>query len=69
MSIERVQGRVKWYDPRKGFGFATPQVDGMDVFIAAASLPPGVNKLNEDQTISYIVETSRKGPRAACVQV
>src|ERR1700738_1049312 len=37
-------GRVKWYDPEKGFGFLS-QEEGEDVYIRSSALPAGVGAL------------------------
>ena len=32
------QGKLKWFDPKKGYGFITPDDDSKDVFLFGFSL-------------------------------
>jgi CspA family cold shock protein len=61
-------GRVKWYDPAKGFGFLTRD-DGGDVFVAKAALPAGVEELKPGQRVDFGVVESRKGDQALSVKL
>ena len=55
-------GRVKWFDPDKGFGFVTNPGDD-DVFVGTQVLPDGVEELHQGQTIEYEFAAGRKGPQ------
>jgi CspA family cold shock protein len=59
-----VEGQVKWYDPKKGFGFVA--VDGSkDVFIHRSVLArEGINELAEGQRIHMKVVPGAKGLEA-----
>ena len=61
---EEVEGHVKWYDPKKGFGFVA--VDGSkDVFIHRSVLArEGINELAEGQRIHMKVVPGAKGLEA-----
>jgi len=61
---EEVDGQVKWYDPKKGFGFVA--VDGSkDVFIHRSVLArEGINDLPEGQRIRMKVVPGAKGLEA-----
>ena len=55
-------GRVKWFDPDKGFGFVTnPGHD--DDFVGTQVLPDGVEELHQGQKIEYEFAAGRKGPQ------
>ena len=43
-------GKVKWYDPEKGFGFIT-QDEGEDVYVRASVLPEGLTELKPGQRV------------------
>ena len=38
--MAKVQGKVKWFDPRKGYGFITT-ADGKDVFVHQSNVETG----------------------------
>ncbi|MDI3315408.1 MAG: cold-shock protein [Mycobacterium sp.] len=61
-------GKVKWYDPEKGFGFLS-QEDGEDVYIRSSALPPGVEGLKAGQRVEFGVATGRRGPQALSVKL
>jgi cold shock protein len=72
MSTERVvgraQGRVKFFNSRKGFGFIKPDDGTRDVFISVNDLTRGVN-LSPDQHVEYVLIESKKGPKATEISV
>ncbi|MBI1273039.1 MAG: cold-shock protein [Alphaproteobacteria bacterium] len=51
-------GKVKWFNPTKGFGFIQPDQGGSDVFVHISALEQaGLNSLNEGQCVSYEMTT------------
>ena len=66
---EEVDGQVKWYDPKKGFGFVA--VEGSkDVFIHRSVLArEGINELAEGQRIHMKVVPGAKGLEAVGVSL
>ena len=67
---ETKTGTVKWFDSKKGYGFITPTEGGTDLFVHHTSLQmDGFKTLNEDQRVSYQMETSDRGPVATNVTV
>ena len=64
---EEVDGQVRWYDPKKGFGFVA--VEGSkDVFIHRSVLArEGINELAEGQRIHMKVVPGAKGLEAVGV--
>jgi CspA family cold shock protein len=60
------KGTVKWFDPRKGFGFIQPDDGSKDVFVHISAVEQsGLGSLTEGQKVAYEVEQSR-GKAAAC---
>ena len=54
----------------KGYGFITPTTGGSDLFVHMSSiLMEGFKTLSEEQTVTYQVGTSDKGPVATNVTV
>jgi CspA family cold shock protein len=62
-------GTVKWFSDDKGFGFITPDDGSQDVFVHHTAInSDGFRTLAEGAKVSYEVESSDKGPKAANVQ-
>ncbi|GIG39272.1 cold-shock protein [Cellulomonas phragmiteti] len=61
-------GTVTFYDADKGFGFATPDAGGEDVFVHAKALV-GATGLSEGDRISFTVAASDRGPQAHDVRL
>jgi len=62
-----LEGKVKWFNPRKGYGFiATP--DGRDVFVHYSSVAgEGFKTLGEGDAVTFDIVEGEKGPRATNV--
>lgn len=61
-----MKGTVKWYNPRKGYGFIERE-EGDDVFVHRTAIPAGTT-LNEGDEVEFEVEESDKGPQATNIQ-
>ena len=62
-------GKIKKLIREKGFGFIS-DTDGRELFFHQNALVEAkFDALNEEQTVSYDVEKSDKGPRAINVRV
>ncbi len=58
------QGRVKWFNDSKGFGFISRE-NGPDVFVHhSAILGDGFRSLSEDQAVEFEVVQGPKGAKA-----
>lgn len=62
-------GRVKWFDDKKGFGFIE-QENGPDVFVHHSSITAsGFKSLQEGDRVTFEIEQGKKGPSAVNVKV
>jgi len=65
---DRIQGRVKWFNEEKGYGFIARDDGGDDVFLHFSALSqPGFKTIAEDAKVEFEVEMGPRGPKAANV--
>ncbi|NBV75465.1 MAG: cold-shock protein [Methylococcaceae bacterium] len=63
MSVQ-VEGKVKWFNDEKGFGFIE-QEGGKDVFVHFSAINgSGRKTLKEGQRVTMEVTSGQKGPQA-----
>ena len=61
-------GKVKWFNPTKGYGFITPDEGDKDLFVHHSSIQgDGYKSLKEEQSVTFDVEDGDKGPQAVNV--
>ncbi|MDQ0271485.1 cold-shock protein [Cytobacillus purgationiresistens] len=61
------QGKVKWFNAEKGFGFIETS-EGQDVFVHFSAIQSeGFKTLDEGQEVSFDVEEGQRGPQASNV--
>jgi CspA family cold shock protein len=59
-----LDGKVKWFNPRKGYGFIAG-ADGRDIFVHYSSISgDGYRTLVEGDTVSFDIVEGEKGLRA-----
>lgn len=61
-------GKVKWFDPAKGFGFLS-QEDGPDVYVHSDALPDGLTTLQNGARVEFGIAQGRRGEQALQVRV
>ena len=58
------EGTVKWFNPRKGYGFIATE-DGQDIFVHYASISgEGYKTLSEGDVVTFDAVEGEKGLRA-----
>jgi len=63
-----LEGKVKWFNESKGFGFIEPDGSGQDVFVHYSSISDnGFKSLKEGDRVSFEVSQGNKGPQASNV--
>ncbi len=63
------EGKVKWFNESKGFGFIEKN-DGGDIFVHFSAIQtPGFKTLAEGQAVSFDVVAGKKGPAAENVKI
>lgn len=60
------EGKVKFFNETKGFGFITPNNGGKDIFVHASGLQ---GNIKENDAVVYEVEEGQKGPNAINVKL
>ncbi|MBU8908696.1 cold shock domain-containing protein [Desertibacillus haloalkaliphilus] len=62
-----MQGKVKWFNAEKGFGFIERE-DGDDVFVHFSAInAEGFKSLDEGQEVEFEIVEGARGPQAANV--
>lgn len=62
-----MQGKVKWFNPEKGFGFIESN-EGGDVFVHFSAIQgEGFKTLDEGQLVEFDVVEGNRGSQAANV--
>ena len=62
-----MQGKVKFFNSSKGYGFIVDDETGDDVFVHVTSLN-GL-KINEGDKVEYIIEEGERGKTATNIQL
>ena len=64
-----LNGKVKWFNPTKGYGFISPDDSTKDVFVHSSAVKDaGLSGLAEGDSITFEVEEGTKGPAAVNLQ-
>ena len=64
-----LNGKVKCFNPTKGYGFISRDDDSKDVFVHSSAVKDaGLTGLAEGEAITFDVEEGAKGPSAVNLQ-
>ncbi|MCZ4124415.1 MULTISPECIES: cold-shock protein [unclassified Streptomyces] len=64
--MAKLNGKIKWFNPGKGFGFITPADGGDDLFVHGKNIEGTVA---DDKAVEYELGDGPKGPHALNVKV
>ncbi|WP_424245657.1 CspA family cold shock protein [Elusimicrobium posterum] len=63
------QGKIKWFNDQKGYGFITPDDGSQDLFAHYQEIQgEGFKTLAEGQSVEFEVANSEKGPKAVNIR-
>ena len=64
-----LNGKVKWFNPTKGYGFISRDDDSKDVFVHSSAVKDaGLRDLADGEAITFEVEEGAKGLSAVNLQ-
>ena len=63
------QGKIKWFDPKKGYGFITPDDGSKDAFLHISALEKAnISQLEVGKAVSYELAEQRGKQSATEIQ-
>ena len=63
------KGKIKWFNPTKGYGFIENEAGGKDVFLHISALEQaGIDSLEEGQAVSFEIGENRGKENAINIQ-
>ncbi len=63
-----IKGKVKWFNPTKGFGFIARDDQEKDVFVHSSAVRESNLELNEGDELTFEVTQTEKGLSAINLQ-
>ena len=63
-----IKGKVKWFNPIKGYGFIEREDKEKDVFVHSSATQAASLQLNEGDELTFEVEKGEKGLSAVNLQ-
>ena len=63
------QGKIKWFDSKKGYGFIVPDDGSKDAFLHISALQKaGIDTLDEGEAVTYNLAEERGKQSAVDIQ-
>ncbi len=63
-----IKGKVKWFNPTKGYGFIEREDKEKDVFVHSSAAQAANLQLSEGDELTFEVESGERGPSAINLQ-
>ena len=63
-----IKGKVKWFNPTKGYGFIAREDNEKDVFVHSSALQAANLELNEGDELTFEITETQKGNSAINLQ-
>ena len=64
------KGKVKWFNPNKGFGFIEPDDGSKDMFVHMSALETaGIDNLNEGDVVSFELVSENGKEKASDLKI
>ena len=64
------QGKIKWFDPKKGYGFITPDDGSKDAFLHISALEKAnISQLEVGQPVTYELAEQRGKQSATEIKI
>ena len=58
-------GKIKWFNPTKGYGFIDTGEEGKDIFLHVSALQEsGIDQITEGEDVTYDIGEDRGKPTA-----
>jgi len=63
-----IKGKVKWFNPTKGYGFIAREDNEKDVFVHSSAAQAASLDLNEGDELTFEITETQKGNSAVNLQ-
>ena len=63
-----IKGKVKWFNPTKGYGFIAREDNEKDVFVHSSAVQAANLNLNEGDQLTFEITETQKGNSAVNLQ-
>jgi CspA family cold shock protein len=63
-----IKGKVKWFNPTKGYGFIAREDNEKDVFVHSSAAQAASLELNEGDELTFEITEGEKGNSAVNLQ-